>query len=355
MREEYFISIVMNADKKNQHYLPKFYLRNFSYQKNLKQIGIYNLNNEFYCKTAKLKTQGSKNFFYGHDGVIEDVLANIEGELSRVIRQILKQNIPKKDSDDYLLLLNFTILTYLRNPIAIESVKESNRRMREEFLKKMPEEMPKEKFDNAFPSIEHSSAITIALSQLKDLIPITTNLEYKLLINKTDTPFIASDSPIVRYNQHLEEQKHYRGKTGFGSLGLQIFIPISPDITIIFYDSKIYRVGDKKKKYLEIRDTASINQLNLLQVLNCTDTLFFDEKISEHYIKSLVVKSKQYQRGNQIKVSSLGNIAMSLTMSSEIRLKLSGVKKLSGVNIKKLNKAQLQVRPLARKFMERRG
>lgn len=342
----------MNTDKKNQHYLPKFYLRNFSYKKNLKQIGVYNLNNKVYCNTAKLKTQGSKNFFYGHDGVIEDALADIEGKLSKVIRQVLNNDLPRKETTDYFHLLNFVILTYLRNPIAIESVRESNKKIREEFLRKMPKEMPKEKFDEAFPSIEHSSAI--ALSQLKDVMSVTTDLEYKLLINKTDTPFIASDSPIVRYNQHLEEQKHYRGKIGFGSLGLQIFIPISPDITIMLYDSKTYRVGDKKKKHLEINDIESINQLNLLQVLNCTDTLFFNEKISEYYIKSLAAKSKKHQRGNQIKVSSLGNIAMSLSVGSEINLKIPGVKKLSGVNLMKLNKAQIQVRPLAEKMMDRR-
>lgn len=344
----------MNTEKKNQHYLPKFYLRNFSNKKNLKQIGLYNLNNKVYCKTAKLKTQGSKNFFYGHDGVIEDALADIEGKLSKVIKQVLNNNLPQKETTDYFHLLNFVILTYLRNPIAIESVKISNRRMREEFLRKMPKEMPKEKIDEAFPSIEHSSAISIALSQLKNVMSMATDLEYKLLINKTNTPFIASDSPVVRYNQHLEEQKHYRGKAGFGSLGLQIFIPLNPDVTIMFYDSKIYRVGDKKKKYLEIKDVESINQLNLLQVLNCTDTLFFNENVSEYYVRKLVELSNKFQKGNQLNVKSFGNIVMSQTICSEIKLKILGVKKLSGVNLIELNKSQIQMRPLARKLMERR-
>jgi len=78
----YFTETIMKTDKKNQHYVPKFYLRNFSFQNNKKQIGVFNIENEFYFLKAKLKTQGSKNFFYGSDGVIEDSLSLIEGELS---------------------------------------------------------------------------------------------------------------------------------------------------------------------------------------------------------------------------------------------------------------------------------
>ena len=40
----------MVTDKKNQHYVPKFYLRNFSFEDNKKQIGLFNLENEFYSQ-----------------------------------------------------------------------------------------------------------------------------------------------------------------------------------------------------------------------------------------------------------------------------------------------------------------
>lgn len=53
----------MPTDKKNQHYIPKFYLRNFSYDGNKNQIGVFNIFNNIYVQQAKLKTQGSKNFF----------------------------------------------------------------------------------------------------------------------------------------------------------------------------------------------------------------------------------------------------------------------------------------------------
>ncbi|MDA3844285.1 MAG: DUF4238 domain-containing protein, partial [Candidatus Kapabacteria bacterium] len=61
----------MKTEKKNQHYIPKFYLRNFSYQRNNKQIGVYTLKNNLFIQTGKLKKQASKNFFYGSDGEVE--------------------------------------------------------------------------------------------------------------------------------------------------------------------------------------------------------------------------------------------------------------------------------------------
>ena len=45
------------TEKKNQHYIPKFYLRNFSYQNFGKQIGVYNLENKLYIPKAALKNQ----------------------------------------------------------------------------------------------------------------------------------------------------------------------------------------------------------------------------------------------------------------------------------------------------------
>ncbi|WP_394261826.1 DUF4238 domain-containing protein [Moraxella boevrei] len=53
----------MITDKKNQHYVPKFYLRNFSYNNNGKQIGLFNLKSEKFFVNVPLKNEASKNFF----------------------------------------------------------------------------------------------------------------------------------------------------------------------------------------------------------------------------------------------------------------------------------------------------
>ena len=81
------------TEKKNQHYLPKFYLRNFSYYNNEKQIGLYNIFNSFFIHQAKLKTQGSKNFYYGKDGIIENFLSEHEGRFAKIVKEIIDRSI----------------------------------------------------------------------------------------------------------------------------------------------------------------------------------------------------------------------------------------------------------------------
>jgi len=52
-------------------------LKKFSYKENDGQIGMFNIQNQFFAQTAKLKTQAYKPFFYGEDGELEDLLSSM--------------------------------------------------------------------------------------------------------------------------------------------------------------------------------------------------------------------------------------------------------------------------------------
>ena len=74
-------------DKRRQHYVPKFYLRNFS--ENNKSVGIY------LFKKNKIIEHGSINdnlwaeYFYGEDAVIENKLAEHDGRWNDTISSII--------------------------------------------------------------------------------------------------------------------------------------------------------------------------------------------------------------------------------------------------------------------------
>lgn len=354
----------MNTKKKNQHYIPKFYLRNFSYQGNEKQIGIFNLKSEFYYKTAKLKTQGSKNFFYGYDGEIEDGLSEIEGILATSTRKIIEtMRLPNKNSKDHIDLLVFVALTHLRNPVAINSFKGSMEGVKKRLLELAPN-TDTEKF---VPEMGHDEIIQMSLGNLKTILPIISDLDYKLLVNKTSIPFISSDFPIVKYNQFLEIKKWTGVKTGYGALGLQIIIPLNPKLCIIFYDSGIYKVGFKKRRQIDIINKIDIDQINLLQFVNCFETIFFNEDVSEHYIRQLFSTSKKYKRANQT-TSKLGtilkdkddekqiemgnkNLLIMGRTDCEIKLEIQGVKMHSKGKWTKLSRSMAQLRPIPKIIM----
>ena len=348
----------MATDKKNQHYVPKFYLRNFSYRNNKKQIGVFNIPSHTYFNQASLKHQGSKNFFYGTDGVIENNLSIIEAHLAKVIREILENNtIPKKQSEDHTVLLFFVAITDLRNPVSIEGTK-----MRfQELTNRVQELYENADTSQSVPTVNHEDVIAMSFSALKDVVPTMRDLDYKLLFNRTKRPFITSDFPIVKYNQYLESKKWPLSKTGYGLVGLQIFIPLSSEVALIFFDPDIYKVGDKKRKSYSITKEEDVNSLNILHFINCFETIFFDEKADEAYIKFLFDKSKKYKRANlskselnyllkdgdnqeEIFKSGKKNLIILNSTDCETNLKIEGVKIHSRGAAHKLNSSGAQLR-----------
>ena len=310
----------------------------------------------FFYQTSKLKSQGSKNFFYGHDGVIEDKLSNVEGKLSNTIRNIIKtQSLPAKNSMDHMILLYFIGLTHLRNPVQIELLKQSRSAMQEKF-----EEIAKgHSHKNHIPDISHGEAIELALSMLDTVTENMLDLEFKLLKNETKTPFIGSDFPVVKYNSYLQKKNWLHGKTGYGNTGLQIIIPLNSELAIIFYDSMIYKVGVKKSRVHNIHDDDDVDQLNILQVLNCYETLFFDEKCTKLYMEKIVNRSNKYQRANQLKAQTAygrnfqekpdpdknKNLIIMGSTDCEIHLNIHGIKIHSGSLKVKMHPSVAQMRP----------
>lgn len=355
----------MSTNKKNQHYIPKFYLRNFSYMGNNNQIGVYNLNSAFFCQTGKLKSQGSKNFYYGEDGRIEDALCDIESKLSKSIRKIItEKSLPKELSEEHIILLVFVALTHLRNPILINYIKESADNMRNRLL----ELNPNCDINSIRPEITHDYAIELALSSIEFVVQNIRDLNYKLLLNKTKTPFIASDFPIVKYNRFLEIKKWPYAKAGYGTIGLQIFIPLSPEICIVFYDPHIYKVGFKKQSILNITNTEDVDSINELQIINCFENVFFNESTSENYIKRIVAKCSRYRRANQteielghlreknepININAMKNLVIMGVSECETKLDITGIKFHSGAEKTKLNNCIAQLRPIPKILAEKR-
>jgi hypothetical protein len=356
------------SEKKNQHYIPKFYLRNFSYQSNEKQIGLFNIFNQIFCEKAKLKAQGSKNFFYGKDGKIEDSLCVMEGVFALRIREIIETlKLPKKNSIEHFELLSFIAVTDLRNPVHIEGTKNMMKEM-ERRLIQLDDNVEK---DNLMPSLLHDEIVEMSLSLILDVTSIIYDLEYKLLINETQKPFISSDFPVIKYNQFLENKNWKFSKTGFAMMGLQIFVPLNHKITLVFYDSAVYKLGDRKQTCIFLKDIESINELNKLQFVNCFGNLYFDEKASENYIRELFESSKKFKRANQSKselsyvihdgedekeiISGNQNLIIMNSSDCETKLKVSELKIHSNGKALKLKPNMGQYRKHPEKIMNERN
>ncbi len=347
----------MNPKKKNHHFVPKFYLRNFSYLNNEKQIGLYNTKNQFYFKTAPLKSQASKDFFYGTDGIIEDSLAELEGHLATVIKKIIDYDSPDLSHEDLYSLLLFIVLTDFRNPHHIHGITEMMIKMRQRLFEEAPNT---NNMDELLPIPSHEECVELALNNCAQIAKGIQDLKYKILVNLTDIPFVTSDCPVVKYNQYLEWKNWKHSKSGYGSIGLQIFLPLSHNKLILLYDPNSYDVGNPNYLTHRLKKTEDIDELNLLQLINCIETIYFDEKVNEQYIKEMHEWAKEFNKAH-IPYSNLAylvdnesdinneperkNLLINGTTDCETKLKINGLRLKPAIKCRKLNNSVAQPRP----------
>ena len=291
-----------NTDKANQHYVPKFYLRGFSFQKNKKEIGIYNLNKMFFFQRAKLKSQASKKFFYGKDGQIEDFFSKIETLIAPIIRNIIENEIiPNRYSSYHFEILMFFILMEQRNPMHIENMRNSLLAEHNKIMKVDPTFLSQNDLEVFQKFISNENLQRLVLKESINITRLNMDLDFKILKNNTKSPFITSDFPVIRYNQAMEKEKwNMSSYNGNGWIGQQFLFPLNDKYYLFFFDSNIYKIGNKKERLVEINDLTSINSLNILQFLNCSQNIYFNEKATENYIKELDRLSSKFEKGNKI-------------------------------------------------------
>ncbi|GAB6285567.1 MAG: hypothetical protein STSR0009_17680 [Methanoregula sp.] len=117
----------------------------------------------------------------------------------------------------------------------------------------------------------------IWVTSICDLAPI-------LVKNMTDLNFISSDAPVVKNNYFIDSKYSF---TGFQSVGLQIFLPLSPKLCLLLYDPVMYTITDMKQGIIELNDRRDADKINHLQIMNCLEDVIFSDSGEEEYIKSI--------------------------------------------------------------------
>lgn len=340
-------------EKKKQHYVPKLLLRYFACDAKKSLINVFNANTNFYRSSCPLKTQAQEDYFYGKDGVIEDGLGKIETTAAPIISKIVEEKIlPKRGTKDHEDLFLFTMLLEGRTKNNAEHLNEMVDKMFQE-IKKSDSRFKKKKYEDLHLQLENAAAF--GLSVLAEKVFIAYDLELALLVNQTEKGFITSDHPAVSYNQFLEVRNHPGGHHGLVTKGLQIFLPISPNCMLVLYDKWAYKLGNKKDNVINVTNTKDIEQLNYLQIVNCTDLVFSNNLIKEHELILLSERSKLLRSKDRTKLHEInkrhiddeGNEHVYYTQHADnrkIKLNLSFVKQTQHAKSHKLNNYAVQFR-----------
>jgi len=287
------------SEKRRQHYVPRFYLKNFSIDRKGLAIGTFNIPSNKFISTARLKTQAYEIYFYGKDNRIENSLGLLEQNSATVIKDIIRANsLPNLKSKEFFTLLSFAIFLKSRTLYAAEE----NRELVEKSVKAIysKDSRLKDHLNNIHIIVNDPTKI--ALRSAAQCLPIAFDLDYKLLINRTCIPFITSDNPVIYYNQFMETKKAFATGTGLACKGLEIFLPLSPEHYVIFFDKDVYKFGSRKDLSVIIRDLKDIESLNKLQCISAYKNLYFDHSISREAFTILMNNAEKNRRRTKLKV-----------------------------------------------------
>jgi Protein of unknown function (DUF4238) len=102
---------------KNQHFVPRCHLKPFTAGCEGTVINIYNIDRGCGIRSAPVKGQCSRNYFYGEDLRLKKWLQEIEGRYAQLIRNVTAPGY-KLDETDKGFLRQFMFLQYSRTETA---------------------------------------------------------------------------------------------------------------------------------------------------------------------------------------------------------------------------------------------
>ena len=335
------------GETKNQHYVPQFYQRNFSV--NGKTIGAYILEKDRNIPQAPIKHQASADYFYSENMKIEGALGDIEQLASAIIDEVIGNPKLKMTDDKAYILYVFTMIQLGRTLAQANLVQENYSKMAKMMLRKVVEAkrqsadaeevslITDEVLDNFEVKVNQPGLQ--ALGTQAQIVNVCRDLKMKVLINNnTDVAFLTSDNPVCMYNTYFERLGNIN--YALASRGLFLYFPLSDKIAVIFYDDHCYKMGEKKKSYVELTQKEDIKELNKLTACNSNKVIYFKEgSISKADVENLAKLAANYKVSERVQTfdvfkSGTSEIVGAQHVSMFCKMRLSFLKELPSCKFK---------------------
>jgi hypothetical protein len=216
----------------------------------------------------------------------------MESQIGPLIREMLKHEKPPKwQSPEHVALLKFIVFQLSRTRLARNEAGERTAKTMQKIEDLFPREFPELTQQAVDPA--EMTRMLLKVSELN--YHGALDLRLKLLRNETAAPFITSDHSVALSNQLFEGSAPIMSNTGLNSRGLQVFFPLNPHYTLIVFDADAYKVGGRNFNVVCVdAPEEDVGALNLLQVVNAGEHLYFSEEVDEKYVRTLAKKADRY-------------------------------------------------------------
>lgn len=287
-------------DYANNHFVPKFYLKNFS--NNSKSIGMAEISNQKLVENASIDKVASKKYLYGKDNNIEGTLCQFEGAWTQTIKNIINSGHISKAGSDYANVLTFIAISDART-LKTADLYDEFANATAQSISAVRKYAGKNDF-NLHGKVGYQIPNLIPFLGIQTVCDVISDLRLDLIVNNSNRGFITSDNPLVKYNQ-LFVARRYRRNYGFGHMGIQVFIPLSPRYCLCLYDNVAYESNRSENNIILINSSSEVVELNKLFLLNAYRQIYYNNKEHRSCIKSLL---RYYEKdlSNQNDVIVLG-------------------------------------------------
>jgi hypothetical protein len=233
------------------HYVSKFYLKNFS---------ILGLERSVWCfdkvtrKKFKINVRniGCEIGFYSQE--IERYLAGMESKASPVLNKLIdSKDLRKLLWNEREILASFIVIQDNRTYELRETMKPVNKWLLEKMFASMSDEIKKTVSMEEIAKYVDIKAEEMAIETQRELLKksiklfsdMLLGLQWLLFENKTEMSLWTSDNPVNKFNPN--ETSPTMGNLGYLSSGVQIYFPLTPYLCLSLCDMGQYRLVPSEK------------------------------------------------------------------------------------------------------------
>ena len=233
----------------------------------------------------------SKDYFYSKDQNVEDALAEIERLCMLAFHKLDNNNDYNLHEVERLNILTYVMMQLGRTVFMSERLSDDVNEMSLEIFKRctgMEQVDPHLEFRFDEPSL-------FSLSVYAGMVVNMADLSFKLVCidSKCESTFISSDCPAFIINPYFDFLG-YAGVKILGYKGVCIMMPLTLRLLILFYDSSVYKIGNRKGKVM-ISESKEIETINMLIANEANELLVFNPK---HAITSSLKVFAQKAKSN---------------------------------------------------------
>lgn len=276
--------------RRYDHYVPQFYLRNFSSNKS---IGFYNFKIKKFVDKVAIHDIGGRNYFNGKDIKLEKWFIDLEGTWTTIFNNILLHEKVPMDSTEYTYLLMFVYLSDVRVAEKADNFRiaksEEGRNLAKMMVTQNKITLSDDEIENLDVEIDMPNLTYI--QGMKDMIQILSDLCPLIIVNESRIGFVTSDVPVAKYNQWFVE-RGYKHPYGYGHVGFQCFVPLSPKICFCLYDKNVYDNKFSNKERIRLYSEANVEELNKLFIQNAYEEVYYEIATRQWLENNIGIRTK---------------------------------------------------------------